>query len=57
MLALGCLVPVVLLAAGGTIGALFAGQHGGIWGGVIGFAAGCGVLLGLLWALERAKAR
>jgi hypothetical protein len=57
MLALGCLVPVVLLAAGGAIGALIAGRHGGIWGGIIGFACGCAVLLGLLWALERAKTR
>ena len=57
MPALGCLVTLLLLAAGGLIGALAAGTRGGIWGGLIGFASGCGVLLALFWAFERAKTR
>jgi hypothetical protein len=57
MLAIGCLMPLVLLAAGGVLGSFAAGTHGGIWGSIIGFASGCGVLLGLLWALERVRQR
>jgi hypothetical protein len=57
MPALGCLVPLLLFAAGGLIGGLVAGTHGGLWGGVIGFVCGCGVLVALLWVFERAKAR
>ena len=40
-----------------NLGILAAGTHGGIWGSIIGFASGCGVLLGLLWALERVRQR
>jgi hypothetical protein len=57
VLAVGCLMPLLLLALGSVIGAWAAGTHGGIWGGIIGFAAGCGVLLGLLWAIEQVKER
>lgn len=55
MLAAGCLMPFVLLAAGGVIGSAIAGSRGGIWGCVIGFASGTTVLLGLLWVMERVR--
>jgi len=57
MLAAGCLMPLVLLAVGGAIGGVMAGNHGGIWGSIIGFASGCGILLCTLWGLERLKNR
>lgn len=57
MLAAGCLMPLVLLAMGGVIGGVTAGRHGGIWGSAIGFASGCGILLVMLWGVERIKRR
>ena len=57
MLGFGCLLPILLLGAGGLIGSWVAGTHGGIWGSIIGFACGCGMLLGLLWALEQVRRR
>lgn len=55
MLAVGCLMPIVLLAGGGVLGSAVAGRHGGIWGSIIGFACGCGIMLGLLWAMGRLR--
>lgn len=55
MLALGCLMPLVLLVVGALLGSAIAGQHGGIWGSIIGFASGVGILLGLLWAMQRIR--
>jgi membrane protein implicated in regulation of membrane protease activity len=55
MLAAGCLMPLVLLAAGAVVGSAIGGSRGGTWGSIIGFAAGSVILLGLLWAMQRVR--
>ena len=55
MLAAGCLMPFLLLAAGGVIGSAIGGTQGGTWGCIIGFASGTTVLLGLLWVMHRVR--
>ncbi len=55
MLAAGCLMPLVLLAAGAVVGSAVGGTRGGTWGSAIGFAAGTLILLGLVWAMGRAR--
>ena len=55
MLAAGCLMPLVLLAAGAVIGSAIGGTRGGTWGSIIGFAAGTAFLLALLWGMQRIR--
>lgn len=45
MIAIGCLVPLILVVAGVLLGHVFGGPSGVIWGGGIGIAAGA--LLGV----------
>ena len=40
MLAVGCLIPFVMLAAGAVLGSYLGDIHGGYWGAGIGFGAG-----------------
>jgi hypothetical protein len=40
MLAVGCLIPFVMLAVGAVLGSYLADVHGGYWGAGIGFCAG-----------------
>jgi hypothetical protein len=57
MLAIGCLLPLILLAAGGGIGIAAGSTAAGVWGGAAGFIVGCVALVGLLWGFERIKNR
>ena len=57
MLAVGCLVPVLLLAAGAGIGGLVGGTFAAAWGAGIGFILGCAGFLALIWGFERLKDR
>ena len=52
---IGCLLPVVLLVAGGAIGAVIGGADGAIWGGGAGFLVGALVLAGFVWLVARAR--
>lgn len=57
MLALGCLLPVLMVAAGTGIGAAMGSTAGGIWGGIAGFFLGCLAVLALIWGIEEIKQR
>jgi hypothetical protein len=57
MLVIGCLLPVLLLAAGGGVGLAIGGTLAGLWGGAAGFVIGCVALIALLWGFERVKDR
>jgi hypothetical protein len=57
MLAIGCLLPLVLVLAGSGIGVALGSTVGGIWGGAAGLVIGCAGLLAMLWGLERIKHR
>ncbi len=57
MLAIGCLVPIVLLAAGTGIGTLIGGTKAAEWGAGIGFVVGCIGFVVLIWGFERLKDR
>jgi len=57
MLAVGCLIPLVLIVVGGAAGWAIGGQHdelvGAAGGGVIGVAA----MIALVWGWERIRNR
>lgn len=55
MLAIGCLLPLILVIAGSGIGAALGSTAGGVWGGIAGFVLGCAGFLGMMWGLERIK--
>jgi hypothetical protein len=59
MLAIGCLLPLVLMILGGLLGAwLGGGTQPPIWWGVgIGFVVGGAGRAGLLWGFERISGR
>jgi hypothetical protein len=57
MLVIGCLLPVLLLAAGGGAGLAIGGTVAGLWGAAAGFVIGCVALIVLLWGFELAKDR
>ena len=55
MLAIGCIVPFVLMLAGAGIGAAFGGDRGGLIGLVAGFLIGAAAMGIGLWTFERAR--
>ncbi len=57
MLAIGCLLPLVLMILGGLLGAwLGGGGQAPIWWGVGGgFVIGMAGMAGLLWGFERIR--
>jgi len=57
MLVIGCLLPLLLLAAGGVAGLVIGGTVAGLWGAGTGFVVGCAALIVLLWGFERVKER
>jgi hypothetical protein len=52
MLAIGCLIPLLLAAAGGAIGVAIGSTAAGFWGGLAGFAVGCIGLIAFFVVLE-----
>jgi hypothetical protein len=56
MLAVGCLIPFVMLAAGAVLGSYLGDIHGGYWGAGIGFGAGILIAIVGMVALDRARA-
>ena len=57
MLAIGCLIPFVLLAAGAALGSYLGDDRGGYWGAGAGFAAGLVVVGAMFWIMERISRR
>jgi uncharacterized spore protein YtfJ len=57
MLAVGCIVPFVLLAAGAAIGAAVGGNIGAYWGCGVGLLAGVALVALAFLVLDRAGSR
>ena len=57
MLAVGCLIPIVLMIAGAVVGGVVSGGHDAVWGGLAGAAIGLVAMLALLWGFERIRNR
>ncbi len=55
MFAIGCLIPLVLLAVGAVAGGLLGGTTAGLWGGAGGFVVGVVAMAAVLGLFERAK--
>lgn len=55
MLAIGCFVPVVTLAAGAVLGSYLGAERGGYWGAAAGLAAGLLLVAVGLVVLGRAR--
>jgi hypothetical protein len=57
MLAIGCIIPVVLMVGGAVGGAALGGTHDAVWGGIAGAVCGTIALGALLWAWGRIRVR
>ncbi len=57
MIALGCVVPFVLMLAGAALGAWAGGDRGGLIGLVAGFLIGAAAMGFALWTFEKARDR
>ena len=57
MIAIGCVVPFVLMLAGAAIGAAIGDERGGLIGLVAGFLIGAAAMGISLWLFERARNR
>jgi hypothetical protein len=55
MVAIGCLLPVLTLVAGGAIGFAIGGATAPLWGGGVGFVIGLGLMVMLLFGFERLR--
>jgi hypothetical protein len=55
MVAIGCLIPFVLMATGAAAGGLLGGMTAGLWGCAGGFTVGLIAMVALLGMFERAK--
>lgn len=55
MVAIGCLLPLVLMAGGAVVGGVFGGTTAGLWGAAGGFAIGLILMLAALRMFERAR--
>ena len=53
MLAVGCLIPFVLVGIGAALGSYLGADQGGYWGAGAGFAAGLLIVGIMFWGLER----
>ena len=57
MLAVGCLIPFVMLAVGAVLDSYLGAVHGGYSGAGIGFGAGILIAVAGMITLNRARAR
>jgi hypothetical protein len=55
MLAIGCLIPFVLMAVGAAVGGLLGGMTAGAWGCAGGFVVGLIAMVAVLGMFERVK--
>ena len=57
MMAVGCLIPMVLMIGGAVVGGVAGGTHAAILGLVAGGAIGGAAMAALLWGFERIRSR
>lgn len=57
MVAVGCLVPLVLIIAGAAAGGVIAGSHAAMLGAIAGAVIGAIAMIGLLWGFDRIRNR
>jgi hypothetical protein len=55
MVAIGCLIPLVTLAAGAVLGSYLGAIQGGYWGAGIGFCVGILIAVAGMIILDRAR--
>jgi hypothetical protein len=55
VLAVGCLIPIVLIIAGAVAGTAIGGQHDAIIAAVAGGVIGIAAMIALLWGWERIR--
>jgi hypothetical protein len=55
MLAVGCLIPIVLMIAGAAAGGVIAGTHAAMLGAIAGAVIGVAAMLGILWGFDRIR--
>ncbi len=57
MIAIGCLLPFVLMIAGALAGAALGGTHAGMIGLIAGLAIGVVAAVAMVWGLARVEDR
>jgi hypothetical protein len=57
MLAVGCLIPFILVAGGAVAGGVIGGGQGVIVGGLTGGAAGVIAMIAVIWGIEQINRR
>ncbi len=57
MMAVGCLIPIVLIIAGAAVGGIIDGNHAAVLGALAGAAIGVVAMIGLLWGFDRIRSR
>jgi hypothetical protein len=57
MVAVGCLIPIVLIIAGAAAGGITAGSHAAMLGAIAGAIIGAVAMIGVLWGFDRIRNR
>ena len=57
MVAVGCLIPIVLIIAGAAAGGVISGSHAAMLGAIGGAIIGAVAMIGVLWAFDRIRDR
>jgi hypothetical protein len=57
MVALGCLIPIVLIIAGAAAGGVINGSHDAMLGATAGAVIGALAMIGILWGFDRIRDR
>jgi hypothetical protein len=57
MVALGCLIPIVLIIAGAAAGGAIAGSHAAMLGAIAGAVIGAIAMVAMLWGFDRIRDR
>jgi len=57
MVALGCLIPIVLIIAGAGAGGAIGGSHAAMLGAIAGATIGAIAMVAMLWGFERIRDR
>jgi hypothetical protein len=57
MVAIGCLVPLMLMVAGAVAGGIINGNRDAVWGALASVCLGLLAMLALFWGLDRIRSR
>ena len=57
MVAVGCLVPIVLVIAGAALGGVIEGSHAAMLGAIAGAVVGAVAMIAVLWGFDRIRSR